>query len=167
MAKQQPENLRYTQHLFKYVWFFVIPCIIWCGWVFANLALQLINHTEYWNTGYTVFMMLCYMLLLDLSLYVAFLLPEMKIEIDEVGIRISLERKHGEMKWEDVRCVGCFYIRGYRLMFFSTVPGIWKVYNMFGNKLPLSILMTVMANKKIDRAVSSCWQGEIVFLKDV
>ena len=87
------------------------------------------------------------------------------ISIDSNEVKVRMEFRKGVMKWNDIKTVGYFIARGQRIMFFSTIPGIWKIYGMFGNDLPLSVLIKVFPNKKIEALVKEYYKGEIVYLE--
>ena len=85
--------------------------------------------------------------------------------ISRDGIVSRCGRQIDSMKWSNIESVGYFMIRGQPIMFFSTIPGIWKIHGMFGNDLPLSVLIKVFPNKKIEALVKEYYKGEIVYLE--
>ena len=81
------------------------------------------------------------------------------------GVLVRVGKKIDYMRWDAMQTVGYFLIRGQPIMFFSTIPGIWKIHGMFGNDLPLSVLIKVFPNKKIEALVKEYYKGEIVYLE--
>ena len=94
-----------------------------------------------------------------------YLIKYFYIMISQDGVFVRVGKRRDDMKWDDMKSVGYFLIRGQPIMFFSTIPGIWKIHGMFGNDLPLSVLIKVFPNKKIEALVKEYYKGEIVYLE--